>query len=244
MDPGPVSHRPGGTPGNQGDTAQRAPDPHHRRKQPDGPRGGAAVPAGGAVLMSSLWAKKRDDGIRSYHPLLYHMLDVAAVAGLVWDYWLPSRLCERIKSSIGCYEERPLIMFLAGAHDIGKAIPGFQARIHEPCATISLPISTQCQNRPHGLVTAYVLNGFLNATPSATMLGQISGGHHGVFPRSDSLHMGRDTLGQKAWDNIRADQLNQLADLVGFNTNSVDQINHSLSDPAIIPLLAGFISYD
>ncbi len=32
-----------------------------------------------------LWAKlDRDTG--AWHPLLYHMLDVAAVAGLVWDH--------------------------------------------------------------------------------------------------------------------------------------------------------------
>ena len=34
------------------------------------------------------WNQRCADG--RYHPLLYHMLDVAAVAGLVWDHCLGS----------------------------------------------------------------------------------------------------------------------------------------------------------
>ncbi|MEW6533419.1 MAG: HD domain-containing protein [Thermodesulfobacteriota bacterium] len=50
-----------------------------------------------------LWAKTKWDKATQryldslYHPLLYHMLDVAAVAGLVWDHCLDPAL-----SGAGC----------------------------------------------------------------------------------------------------------------------------------------------
>ena len=49
-----------------------------------------------------LWAKTRDrsDQNRAYHPLLYHMLDVAAVAGLVWDNCFVPQLRKRLEYSL------------------------------------------------------------------------------------------------------------------------------------------------
>ena len=42
-------------------------------------------------MLMRLWAKtSRDGGNDRFHPLLYHMLDVAAVAGLVLSYCLIS----------------------------------------------------------------------------------------------------------------------------------------------------------
>ena len=55
-----------------------------------------------------------------YHPLLHHMLDVAAVAGLVWDHCLSPQLRKRLECSPGT-DARTQIVFLAGAHDLGRS---------------------------------------------------------------------------------------------------------------------------
>ncbi|PZT79778.1 MULTISPECIES: HD domain-containing protein [unclassified Streptomyces] len=56
-----------------------------------------------------------------------HMEDSAAVAGLLWDSWLPAGVRRVISASLPGGEDdgRRLAVWLAGAHDIGKATPAF-----------------------------------------------------------------------------------------------------------------------
>ena len=48
------------------------------------------------------------------------MLDVAAVAARLWDHHLGSGLRNRLAAALGPSDPRGLIVFLAGAHDIGE----------------------------------------------------------------------------------------------------------------------------
>src|SRR4051812_12047841 len=66
----------------------------------------------------------------SYHPLLFHLIDVAAVARRLWDHVLRPAVKARFAVSLGLPEDAcaPWVAFWAGAHDIGKASPGFQQR--------------------------------------------------------------------------------------------------------------------
>lgn len=62
-----------------------------------------------------LWGKTQPDKPGEFHPLIYHMLDVAAV-------------CEAL---VSCFGEvaplpRPWLAYIAALHDIGKADPFFQ----------------------------------------------------------------------------------------------------------------------
>jgi CRISPR-associated endonuclease Cas3-HD len=123
-----------------------------------------------------------------YHPLLYHMLDVAAVAGLVWDQCLIPQLRERLECSLGG-EARGEIVFLAGAHDVGKGSPWFQKKVPVLIRDSSLRFSESDQSRPHGFISAHVLNEVLESWSDAALLGKIIGGHHGVFPRATDLRI-------------------------------------------------------
>lgn len=194
-----------------------------------------------------LWAKtkrkktsKRGGHLR-YQPLLYHMLDVAAVAGLVWDHCLASQLRKRIECSLGT-DARTEIMFLSGGHDLGKASPGFQNRVPDLSQQSGLPFSENDQSRPHGFISAHVLKEALGKCSASAILGQIAGGHHGVFPRSVELRMGRDTLGNNFWKIARQELLQEFANTVGFDLSYNAQSRSEMTDPAIVPLLAGFIS--
>jgi len=194
-------------------------------------------------IILKLWAKtnQEDDNYR-FHPLLCHMLDVAAVAAHVWDHNLAIRLCKRLDCAIG-NEARTQIMFLSGAHDIGKASPVFQKRVPELVQYLGLHFSENDQNRPHGYISACVLNQILGHGSVSVLLGQIAGGHHGVFPRSEELfRMGRDTLGNSDWNAVRDSLLHELAKVAAYNLNPETQCKVDITDPLVVPLLAGFIS--
>jgi CRISPR-associated endonuclease/helicase Cas3 len=192
-----------------------------------------------------LWAKTAPDvahqscASRRYHPLLYHMLDVAAVAGLVWDSCLDPEFRKRLECSLGS-DARTQIAFLAGAHDLGKASPGFQKKVPELSQKSGLRFSKNDQDRPHGFISAHMLNKVLG--PAYAVLAQIAGGHHGVFPRSAELRMGVDTVGGKDWNTARQELLRELAETVRFDLEKAAQSTSEITDPALVPTLGGFIS--
>lgn len=109
-----------------------------------------------------LWTKTSQDQTNQssqhsrYHPLLYHMLDVAAVASLVWDCCLGQQFRGRLKGALGS-DARTQVVFLAGVHDLGKASPGFQKKVPELSQNSGCPFSENDRNYPHGFITAHIL---------------------------------------------------------------------------------------
>lgn len=190
----------------------------------------------------ALWAKTDKNHSGAYHPLLFHMLDVAAVAGHVWDHVMSASFRARLERAFAPLAARDVIIFLAGAHDLGKASPGFQKKEARLSQHMALPFSENDRSYPHGFISAHVLKEALGACPASAVLAQIAGGHHGVFPRTTELRMGRDTLGNKCWDAIRHKLLQEFAGTVGFELNRTAQSEGEITDPAVVPVLAGFIS--
>ncbi|HZS93991.1 MAG TPA: CRISPR-associated endonuclease Cas3'', partial [Chloroflexota bacterium] len=106
----------------------------------------------------ALWAKhgKRP----GYHPLLYHLLDVAAVALALWDVSLDPRLRRWVAASLGLSEAdaRAWVAFLTGSHDIGKATIAFERQVPAACDRLDRagfvgPASSP-SHAPHGAVSA------------------------------------------------------------------------------------------
>jgi CRISPR-associated endonuclease/helicase Cas3 len=75
-----------------------------------------------------LWAKKSKED-RAWLPLTDHLSDTAAVAERLWSEWVPKGVKKAIARSLGGDENaaKRLFLFLAAAHDIGKATPCAQA---------------------------------------------------------------------------------------------------------------------
>ena len=129
----------------------------------------------------------------AYHPLLCHMVDVAAVAEELWDGVLPASTRRLLTEGLGLDEEnaREWVAFVAGAHDVGKATREFQAKdAHHkirlaPGGLTALPVT----DPGHGVRTAALLPDHLAtlgvAMPVATQLSIIAGGHHGQFHAPD-----------------------------------------------------------
>ncbi|KAB7789971.1 CRISPR-associated helicase Cas3' [Bifidobacterium leontopitheci] len=82
-----------------------------------------------------LWGKtNRLDG-DWWLPLYVHMADSIAMAERIWDYWVPDGTKRVIARGAGGADDaaapdyvRAVYLLLAGAHDIGKATPIFQAK--------------------------------------------------------------------------------------------------------------------
>ena len=172
----------------------------------------------------ALWGKSGVDGngrVATWLPLLQHMEDTAAVAGRLWDEWLPP-LTRRVISDPLASDEvaRDLAVFLAGVHDIGKATPAFQVQVPvlaDAARTSGLPIPHEIPNRaelPHGRAGQVILQRWLAgqgwAAAQARTLGCVVGGHHGV-PSSlrelASAEHRHDLLGHGRWPEVQDELL-------------------------------------
>ena len=79
----------------------------------------------------SLWAKKSRSGDLLWLPLPVHLTDTAETIRLLWRKWVPDGVKRRIVAGItGGTEEdaERLLIFLAAAHDLGKATPVFASK--------------------------------------------------------------------------------------------------------------------
>lgn len=87
-----------------------------------------------------------DEGCR-FHPLAFHMLDVAAAAGAL----MAARpgVLRRMATMLSLEEEqaRPLLVWLAAAHDFGKFARAFQCKVPEFWAEADPPDSFNARTR-------------------------------------------------------------------------------------------------
>lgn len=167
------------------------------------------------------WAKTSHDKEKfpnAYHPLLCHMIDVAAVARMMWDEVLPQAARNRIAETLGIPIKiaGKVISWIAGLHDLGKASPPFALReaanylytLYENSPFRKPPSLASASEAPHGYVTAETLPQILQSHfqlhyDLAERIGIVIGGHHGVFPRSKELTNLEAKIGNKAWKHAR-----------------------------------------
>ncbi|MET9424646.1 CRISPR-associated helicase Cas3' [Streptomyces sp. NPDC006540] len=155
----------------------------------------------GPVL--TVWAK-HDRDFERWLPLWRHMEDSAAVAGRLWDQWLPAGVRKLIAEALpeGEADARRLAVWLAGVHDIGKATPAFACQVESLAQTMrSNGLEMRSQSAmgadrrlaPHGLAGQVLLGEWLEErhgwVPRQT--GQFTvavGGHHGVPPEHGQIN--------------------------------------------------------
>ncbi len=203
-----------------------------------------------------LWSKaRRDDG--AYHPLLYHLLDVAACAEGLWEHALTLEARAQLARDLNLSEDevRRMFLFLAAAHDIGKASPAFQTKItalREALRELGYDFPDAAENgTPHGVISAWALRAWLQENLSwhkrtAHRLAHVVGAHHGVWPASVQIvalddkrlaDVGREPL----WAESRNALLAILAEV--FNPpRGVRMPTDTEVQNRILALLAGFIT--
>ncbi len=211
-----------------------------------------------------LWGKtcrdpKEPEADLIYHPLLFHLLDVGHCTLELWDTFLSDGWKKRIAETLACDETtaRWAMAFLAGAHDLGKATPGFQFQktpldwLRERLHSAGFMAPANPENKPHNFVSSKELHHFwmqnlwrwqAQNRRVAPVLAHITGAHHGTFPNAgDYSKWNDDVLGSPIWREARLALLDALAahlcppDFAFPPTLKWD-------DAGAIPVLAGLIS--
>ena len=204
----------------------------------------------------AVWAKlsRTQNGGFEYHPLLCHMIDVAAVAEAMWKNVLSRWARSEIARALGLSQEHAgqWVELLAGLHDLGKASPAFQYQvkvaqreIEQRLKGLGLTARIPGKDRAkHGTMTAATLpeilqNMFTLPRPITNQLCTLIGGHQGVFPTSLKINgVTRNDLGGTAWDRFRSSIVEEFANVIGFRPESrLDQL-----DVATAMKVAGLVS--
>jgi CRISPR-associated endonuclease/helicase Cas3 len=204
--------------------------------------------------LTLLWAKlsKKDTTPRSYHPLICHLIDVAAVTAVMWEQmlsrWTRGRVAEALGLDVAA--AGTWIAFWSGSHDVGKACPAFQVRHETPLELrdrikAALPVPDQFNKVNHGAVSTFTLRETLQTdyrVPRvvAGHLATSIGGHHGTFPGPDDLRKlaPGGIHGGPLWAEAQRSLLRDLAQLVGVPQQQIP----TQIDVATAMWLAGLVS--
>lgn len=177
--------------------------------------------------LSQIWGKA-DKETGAWHPLLLHMLDVAAVADVLTER-LPIALRDQLTKMLGfsCWgQARPWVLWLVASHDVGKISPGFQSKwkILIDCdAGLSLPSGGSDSSVNHGFVTQNSLISYflkVSGRGSRNFIRRVCaavGGHHGVRAKESELERAKleRACGNDSWLAARQDALEILAKVLG-----------------------------
>ncbi len=173
-----------------------------------------------------LWGKadpKRAELGPTWHPLIAHMLDVAACAEVLLSDVRPARLTS-MSRALGLSEEAalPWLLLFIVLHDLGKATPAFQAKVAEARERLTgLGYDFPETDQPHGDMSTLLVPEALeelDLPPSlARIVGRSVGAHHGAF--TENAHLQeiegvRSHVGKKpAWKAARGSLVRDLVDL-------------------------------
>lgn len=201
-----------------------------------------------------LWAKlaHSDEGFR-YHPLLFHLLDTAAVAEQLWERGLSPRLRWKLAEGLGLPIDVAArwIVFLVAVHDLGKATPVFQFRLPAPKGKLEeaaarqvaqagfpsvklSPSACLAHSDAVSLVLPPLLRGKGLPVRLASMLADAVAGHHGRFPDETRLRLGHSAVSGDTWKHARQELFDKLAHLLQLPTQPPQQ-----AEFAAMAILAG-----
>ncbi|MBD0741907.1 CRISPR-associated helicase Cas3' [Streptomyces sp. CBMA152] len=132
------------------------------------------------------------------------MADSAAVAGLLWDRWIPASVRKLVAEVLpdGEGDARRLVMWLAGVHDIGKATPAFACQVDSLAdrmrgAGLAMPYRREMgmdrRLAPHGLAGQLLLQDWLEGEHGwpgrgTAQFAVVVGGHHGAPPEHPQIY--------------------------------------------------------
>jgi CRISPR-associated endonuclease/helicase Cas3 len=172
-----------------------------------------------------LWAKY-DRSTGQYHPLLYHLIDVAALTLKMWDLVLSPTQRTWLAQLMQTDEDhaRAQVAVLAGLHDIGKATPGFQRKappIYDQLISLTDISDEHVIEQPHGILSARILQDLLAnegvSRRTATLLALAIGGHHGTWITDPELKAAKAARGNSAWHTLQSDLFVDMMAVLGVD---------------------------
>ncbi len=182
-----------------------------------------------SVAARSVWGKSDRETGESM-PLHRHMSDAAAVAGLLWDRWLPLSVRRLLGRDRPEGHARALVVWMAAVHDLGKASPAFGVQVEGladrmnrcglPVPASIPPAERRCA--PHSVVSHVLLRRWLvedmQFHPSvADSYAIVAGGHHGVTPSSQAIRVAdrAHLLGTERWVVVQRELAEFAVDVSG-----------------------------
>ena len=189
-----------------------------------------------------LWAKKAvKEGSMRWLPLWVHLRDAAGTAEKLWHHWLSQGIRNAMAEDLdGEYQAKRLLLFLAAAHDLGKATPVFQAKrarppqreldefIDEQLIMAGVPIKDERdfssgKETPHALASQVLLErGGCHKNITAVL-----GAHHGKPAQRGTTddnwsafgfnyHLERE--GKEVWGCLQKELMDYALHLAGFSS--------------------------
>lgn len=195
--------------------------------------------------LTSLWAKTSRSNDARWHPLILHMLDVAASAEAIL-FREPESTRTRMAAVLGLEWEqaRPWLLFLIACHDLGKACPGFQCK-WKNLSSLDAGRSPNTDIN-HAFVSQIALSAWLQEQgwpeELAELVADAVGCHHGerAAPSTlDRLMGDRRATGKTSWNDVRRKLIESLIEVLG---PTVTPTKEKLSGPDFI-LLSGLTSF-
>lgn len=196
-------------------------------------------------MLFNLWAKTSKDSNDRWHPLILHMLDVAASADAVLAVE-PESTRERMAAILGLTWEdaHPWLLLVVASHDLGKASPGFQCK----WKNLSGMDAGRSPNTEinHAFVSQIALSEILQkhgwSRDLAELVADAVGCHHGerASPTTlDRLLGDRRALGKEEWTKARSGLVEALVEVLSPSRTPTKQ---TLSGPDFM-LLSGLTSF-
>ncbi|MGV9758566.1 CRISPR-associated helicase Cas3' [Streptomyces tricolor] len=184
------------------------------------------VPEEVVERVSRLWGKSAARNGGRTHVLLGHLLDTAAVAGVMWDRYLAPSLRWRLDEISGG-RGRAWFMWVCALHDCGKACPAFQGLDAVEAAPVRaaglgwgrVPAGKRWRHDVAGgaLLRARLLEEWGDADVVGWVWPLVAG-HHGAFPSVSALRPPYpDALGRgRAWAEVQRVVVDVVTRVVGF----------------------------
>lgn len=230
----------------------------------------------GAIELSrrarALWAKTNSEDSSVWLPLYIHLSDTARTMVRLWDGWVPKNVRNLFARHCCGNEElaRKALVFLAGAHDIGKATPIFQAK---PCgrgwdgervslawkpekAGLFIEASLSAGRYPthpiagQVLVIRYLQDAFDWSFEQADAWGSIVGAHHGNVPDKDRVHKGfilTTEMGNTSddaggdWRSVQRELLDYALHMAGLSNEDMDLLARCAWDASTESVACGLL---
>ena len=228
--------------------------------------------AGLSKQAKSLWAKTDPVDGSVWLPLYIHLTDAAGIMARLWDEWVPRNVRNLFALHCCGSEElaRKALVFLAGAHDMGKATPIFQAK---PCgrgwdgelvslawkpekAGLFIEAALSTSRHPthpiagQVLVTRYLQDVFGWSPIQADAWGSIVGAHHGNVPDKERVHEGfilRTAMGDtpddagESWRRTQRELLDYVLNTAGLSHKDMDLLAHCAWDASTESIACGLL---